>query len=198
MPKEQEKQVESTKIEKIKSAAIKIISSQGYGNTSVAKIAEDAGVSVGYLYRHYDSKKDLISDIVSDMHKRVLETINSLLDKSDTVDDACEAIVDFHYNIYTREPEKMIFLVMLINDFGADTTKEQKEYLTNMCKSFHRLLMTKKGIREGLEPNEVYIALLTIPLQSYAYRLRGLMLNDSKEQDNKSLIKKIILRIVKK
>lgn len=86
---------------------------------------------------------------------------------------------------------------MLVNDFGTETATKQKEYITNFRKSFYDIFITKKGVRAGIEPDEIYIALITVPLQNYAYRLRGLSMNDNSEQDNNKLIKRISLRILK-
>ena len=50
------KKMDMTKLDRIREASVEIISEHGILNSSVASIAERAGVSVGYLYRHYPGK----------------------------------------------------------------------------------------------------------------------------------------------
>ena len=58
------KKMDMTKLDRIREASVEIISEHGILNSSVASIAERAGVSVGYLYRHYPGKVDLINDLL--------------------------------------------------------------------------------------------------------------------------------------
>ena len=58
------KKVDQTKIERIRNASVEVISEHGILGGSVASIAERADVSVGYLYRHYPGKTELINDLL--------------------------------------------------------------------------------------------------------------------------------------
>ena len=64
------KKMDMTKLDRIREASVEIISEHGILNSSVASIAERAGVSVGYLYRHYPGKVDLINDLLEDALRR--------------------------------------------------------------------------------------------------------------------------------
>lgn len=57
------KQIDITKIEAIKTATIKIVVTHGIAGASISLIAKEAGVSDGYLYRHYSGKRELIADL---------------------------------------------------------------------------------------------------------------------------------------
>lgn len=46
------KKIDTSKIERIRQASVEIISECGITGSSVAAIAQRAGVSAGYLYRH--------------------------------------------------------------------------------------------------------------------------------------------------
>ena len=49
--------------ERLLQAAQELIEERGYGATSVAAIAERAGVAAGTLYRHFDSKQELFVEV---------------------------------------------------------------------------------------------------------------------------------------
>lgn len=58
-----------TKLEKIKKAAMELVVRHGYRGISIGAIAKKAGVSTGYLYRHYNGKSDLIQDLIDNNFK---------------------------------------------------------------------------------------------------------------------------------
>ena len=75
------------KIEDLKEAAIETIAKYGYRGTSIADIAKKANVSVGYLYRYYRSKEELITDIMSTQVEIVRAEIENGLKNSDTIEE---------------------------------------------------------------------------------------------------------------
>lgn len=67
-------------------AALKLIAENGFHGTAVSQIAEDAGVSVGIIYRYFESKDDLIEKVYRIIILRAtqaqLSKIDSALSKS--------------------------------------------------------------------------------------------------------------------
>lgn len=61
----------SDKKENILSAALELFANDGYNATSTSKIAKQAGVSEGLIFRHFDSKKGLLQAIVEDAEDRI-------------------------------------------------------------------------------------------------------------------------------
>lgn len=49
----------------IREAALTLFSQRGFGNTTVADIAREAGVAVGTIYHYYKSKEDLLLAVVT-------------------------------------------------------------------------------------------------------------------------------------
>lgn len=67
MPRTEE-QYEAMRIatrNKIHSAAIKLFAKKGFAATSVKNIAEEAGISIGLMYRHYKKKENLFNALVT-------------------------------------------------------------------------------------------------------------------------------------
>ena len=54
------------KQEKIYRAALKLFAEQGYSGTSTSKIAKDAGVSEGLIFRHFGNKEGLLKVILGE------------------------------------------------------------------------------------------------------------------------------------
>ena len=64
------------KKQRIKDAAIKLMSKKGYHSTSSNEIAKEAGVSIGTFYSYYKDKKDLYKELVADIYNVVLTPMN--------------------------------------------------------------------------------------------------------------------------
>ena len=62
--KEQVAKIRAQSKDKILMAALDLFAKNGYHNTSVSAIAKHAGISKGLIYNYYDSKEDLLKDVV--------------------------------------------------------------------------------------------------------------------------------------
>ena len=94
---------------------MEIISEHGILNSSVASIAERAGVSVGYLYRHYPGKVDLINDLLEDALRTITDRIYALADETNDIRKIVRGIVEFIIESAATNRPKHKFLIMLLN-----------------------------------------------------------------------------------
>jgi AcrR family transcriptional regulator len=60
------KLADESKLMRIKEAAIALIAENGYGEATISSIASKADVAVGYLYRYYSGKEQLVSDMLDE------------------------------------------------------------------------------------------------------------------------------------
>ena len=69
--------------EEIKSAVLSIIFREGLKNVSTKNIAKEVGISEGSIFRHFNSKKDIILAIMEDVSNDLIESLReiSLSDK---------------------------------------------------------------------------------------------------------------------
>ena len=63
---EQYKAIREEKKAQIREAALQLFAMEGYHGTSISKIAKKAGISKGLLYNYFDSKEEVIRDILED------------------------------------------------------------------------------------------------------------------------------------
>jgi len=61
--KEQFEEMRNATRAKIQSAAMQLFAQQGFGMTNVQEIADQAGISIGLLYRHYKTKDELFHEL---------------------------------------------------------------------------------------------------------------------------------------
>ena len=54
-------------------AAARLAVADGLENTSIAKVAESAGIAKGSIYLHYESRHDLLAGLQADLWRQMLE-----------------------------------------------------------------------------------------------------------------------------
>ena len=69
--KTQDERSEATR-ERLLSAAVKILSDQGYANFRIAEVSNVSGVSRGGMIHHYPSKDALVADVLEYVFARIL------------------------------------------------------------------------------------------------------------------------------
>lgn len=65
--------------EKIVLGAAEVIRRVGYANASLGQIAEEAGVTRGALYFHFESKVDIAQALIEEQHRRVRDASVEIL-----------------------------------------------------------------------------------------------------------------------
>lgn len=144
----------------IMQAAIGLIAREGYEKLTTKNIAAELGVSDAALYRHFDSKKELITMILryfEDISCRVISTIDS---KDLSPMEKIRYFVMNRYEMFREEPE--LAMVMFSEElFKNDRTFE--EYLLSIMHIHRDQVMgyimqgQKLGeIRSDLNPMNIF------------------------------------------
>ena len=84
------------KKQRIKDAAIKLMSEKGYHSTSSNEIAKAADVSIGTFYSYFRDKKALYTELVADIYSMVLAPVDlSSLPEDMSVEDTVYLYISF-------------------------------------------------------------------------------------------------------
>lgn len=70
---EQNKEIRDSRKLEIKTSALRLFATNGYHQTSIANIAKEAGISKGLIYSYFESKEELIKEIVFDEINNVMQ-----------------------------------------------------------------------------------------------------------------------------
>jgi AcrR family transcriptional regulator len=91
--------------QEIINAAIQIIARQGFQELTTKQIAETVGVSEAALYRHFDSKTDLIHKILEYFQSLAHEAMGTIhTDISDPMEQV-KAFMINRYKLFTENPD---------------------------------------------------------------------------------------------
>jgi AcrR family transcriptional regulator len=73
----------SDKKENILNAALELFANEGYNAVSTNKIARQAGVSEGLIFRHFENKKGLLQAIMEDVEARIGQLLAPIIFEED-------------------------------------------------------------------------------------------------------------------
>mgnify|MGYP002768342037 FL=1 len=151
------------KKQRIKNAALKLMSEKGYFLTSSNEIAKEAGVSVGTFYSYFKDKKALYAELVDDIYSAVLALIdlNALpeqLSIEETVGLYVTAVFKGHEYLSDFQRE-----IAALSEQSDEFRELEMVHKTNIKNIFSKLLMT---YQKQLKPDDLetatYVILTTI------------------------------------
>src|SRR5215813_3375693 len=109
---------------RISAAAIALFGRKGYDATTIRDIAETAEMSLGALYRHYQSKDDLgralYAEAIAIWSERLLDSAAGLMDPAARL----RAMTKFFCRAFDRDPN--LFAFLLLNQHGPARSFDPK------------------------------------------------------------------------
>lgn len=160
------------KIESIRNATIESISRRGLANSSVSSIAKLAGVSDGYLYRHYTGKDDLVRDVLEATFTLANEMMAKLLSESANIEEYIDNYLRFSIASAIENPDKFKFLVLLQNDFSYSVDTELVKRMKDLCQIIHQKCNKSGDYRDDLSVEDIYMAFIVVPQQYIKLRFK--------------------------
>lgn len=158
---------EPEKMENIKKATMEALIEYGYGGMAIESISKKAGVSPGYLYRHYKSKEELVQVLVDSEMSEIIDSFVSDIDSSSSLYEAGYKTINKLFMKANQEPLLAKFSAAVVMDIKipsndkADNFKSILE-LADLCIQLGK----KTGeINSEITAMEVLVVSFTIPFR---------------------------------
>ena len=104
----------------IMEAALKLFATEGYGHTSISKLAAQAGISKGLMYHYFESKEALLEAIIDHGMAEYVDFFdpdhNGILES--------EELVDFIKKVFATMREHQEYWILFINVIMQPKVKE--------------------------------------------------------------------------
>ena len=129
-------------------AARNLIAAKGMDGVTIDAIAEEVGLTEGAIYRHFASKHQILSLLVDDIERTLLDTVESAQTEGTSAVDSLEHILEAHLS--DVEGHRAVSFVVIAEAMGFDgTTLAPKVSL--MFTRYLELIQAvlDRGIREG-------------------------------------------------
>jgi len=155
------------KLENIKIAVMELLVEHGYGGMSIVSISEKAGVSPGYLYKHYSSKEELVQELVETEMDSIIENLKLNISNSSSVYEAAYKTV---YNLFmyaNSHPINAKFTAAVFMDVKVPSKEKAENYkiLVELAKQIIDLGIKTKEINPQAIPMEIVAIPFTIPFR---------------------------------
>ncbi|UKN01722.1 TetR/AcrR family transcriptional regulator [Paracrocinitomix mangrovi] len=98
---EQFEQIRNERSQEILDAALKVFAEDGYHAASISKIAKKAGISKGLLYNYFNSKEEVLKQLLSTLFKEVVETMQ--LEDINLTDTTMSKFIDDTFDILDKK-----------------------------------------------------------------------------------------------
>ncbi|WP_368491107.1 TetR/AcrR family transcriptional regulator [Clostridium sp. BJN0013] len=179
------------KMDSIKRAVMECVIDYGYAGVSTALICKKAGVSPGYLYRYYDSKEELVQELVDSKIGVIVNDFISDIDSSDTMYEAGYKTIRKLFMNANKEPMLAKFSASIVMDLRIPTKEKFNKFsgVLNLAKKCIELGKKTGEIKSNITTTEVLIVSFTIPFRYLSFSLE--LENDKKftEEEAKRIAK---------
>jgi len=151
------------KKQRIKDAAMKLMSEKGYHSTSSNEIAKEAGVSIGTFYSYFTDKKALYIELVADIYSKVIAPIDMTSLPSDiSLEDTVRLYITYVFNGHEYETAFQREIAAL-SEQSDEFRAVEMSHKAELTKNFEGLLsMCKDQIKVKDIETASYILLTTV------------------------------------
>jgi len=141
-------------------ATLNLISEHGFHGTPMSKVAEQAGVGAGTIYRYFDSKESLINELFLEIKTEFSKAMMVGLTPDDSIETTFRKVWLNTFQYCIQNPTEMVFLEQFHNSPFQTVEVEAKtlEYMAPVVTVF------KKAVESGVI-KDMPFEMLTI----YAY-----------------------------
>ena len=154
---------ESTKIrrEQIVNAAREVIVKYGSEHVTVKKIAKEVGISEAAIYRHFKSKRDVLSLLIDDIENTLLSEIKSSpVDGPYTEKTLDIVIMDHISHVIRRKGVSFQVIAEIISLGDKKLNKKVYEVINSYTERIRELL--GEGVKAGVIRRDIDIEAATI------------------------------------
>lgn len=153
------------KKQKILEAAYKLFVQNGYHNTKIIDIAVEAGIGKGTVYEYFDSKENLLLDIVSSGIEEHFVDCERVLEIEGTQTEKLLELVMVGTRYSKKNAERMITIMMMVFDTNDGMPKAFISKAHDIWKQEYTIMnqIIAKGIETG-EFRKLNIDMVTVAI----------------------------------
>jgi len=101
--KKQFEEIRAKSIAAIKEAALELFATDGYQATPIARIAKKANLSKGLIYNYFESKEDLLQQILLGYMEVVEEMMTGFFDGKGTAEERFRDLINNTFDIFIED-----------------------------------------------------------------------------------------------
>lgn len=166
----------------VREAATRVISQQGYFQTSIQEIAKEAGISVGTIYNYFENKQEILLNIFSKEFEDRKEFYEELSHQDIPLVEGIQAILDRHFSQLESHKELLRVIVQERFKPGSKLGKQLNQQYREVIRYVENLVRgaLENGQIRSCEPKVVAMALFGAVESIVAY---GVLLDEGEQEE---------------
>jgi len=147
--KAQNEQIRNKSRELILAASLELFAQQGFHGTTISQIAGKAKISKGLLYNYFDSKEDLLKEILSEAMHTGDDILNAIKEPNIDPRTVLNMVIDQTFELVHSRPNywKLVTSLSLKEDIVEMTMGMTKKYGMDNLEDFVDLF-TRLGVQD--------------------------------------------------
>lgn len=154
--KKQFEEIRESKRALIQETALELFATKGYHSTSISMIAKNASISKGLLYNYYESKEDLLNEIINQGINQIMMMMDPN-QNGEITNNEMESMINESFEILQSHSRFWILYFSLLPQ--ADVFEIIKDKITEIYKVMISM-MTEYFRKKGAEDPEVEAVIL--------------------------------------
>ena len=152
-------------------AAINLITEKGMEFVTIDAIADEVGLTEGAIYRHFTSKKQILTSVIEEIESNLLQTIHTAKQRGSSPIESLEFILEAHLSdVESRRAASFIIISEAMGFDGIGLSPRVSLMLTNYLRFLEQCIsegITGGTIRPEVDKNAAATAFLGL-IQSTA------------------------------
>lgn len=145
--KQQLKELKESRRESILTAALKVFSADGYDGATISQIAKEAGMSKGLLYTYFESKEELLDELLNYGLNRMGEYLTFIPEKGITTKKEFNNALRDTIGLYAKQQEfwRLYMIVILQKEISKKFEQTMQGFMQEYLGIFATYFQ-KKGV----------------------------------------------------
>lgn len=169
--------IDENKITQLEKATAEFVVKNGYGGASVGKIAEQAGVSKGYLYRFYTNKQELVQSLLSRYLNLIVDEIEKSLGDDTSTNKVLSDLIRHIFSIAKETPEYIKFIYVLMHDYNFQLQEKEREKIRQILGHFYERGVQQNTLNKQVIPEEIFTIAVIYPIDFINLRYKDFFKN---------------------
>lgn len=187
--------IDDSKLASIKKTLVDIIVKDGSANASIAKMANKAKVSSGYLYRHYDSKESLLKDLYVEKFEQINQILLEEIQQNKNLQEVINGFYTQIVEIARNNKNEILFLLKMMTDYSMEISDEMRMSLGDTVDVFRNKFQNE--IKVSITGEQIFIQMLGTILLFINMRKRGVFRQTEMDQNDIKAMCKLTLNALK-
>jgi len=177
------------KLYEVREAAVRVIVERGYYGATIAQISKEAGVSDGYLYRHYSGKAELVRELFVESMGYFLTVVLEAIEREKTLSDVLHKTFSFLGQSLKEDADTIAFIFIMDHDHSFEFPDEIRQSFREIGLKLRKLGSKSGDISENLNEEDIIAIVFGLPIKYMEMRRKSIISSkDFTEKDINTIV----------